>query len=128
MAGEWVECGAGGSITEEHWVGEGADLVGLNWSRSGAGKVSWEHLRIGLSAGKPTYFASPKGRQARPFLLASSGSQWAVFENRAHDFPKRITYRRDGETLNAAATDLQGRGPSWSLRRKTLNAPCPRAR
>ncbi len=125
MAGAWVQCGSAGAVTEEHWVGEGGDLVGVNRSRDRDGAVSWEQLRIGKDGDLPAYFASPQGAAATVFRLASSSQGSVVFENAANDFPKRIAYRREGDVLTAAATDLNGRGPVWRFRKKTEGAVCP---
>lgn len=124
LAGEWVQCGPGGAVTEEHWLGTGTSLVGVNWSRSGSGQISWEHLRIGTADGRVTYFASPEGAAPTPFVLTVHQPGTAVFENRAHDFPQRITYRRAGDRLSAEATDLDGRGPSWTFRPKHPGGAC----
>lgn len=125
MVGEWVQCGQGGAVTEEHWVGAGSTLVGLNWSRSKSGRTSWEHLRVGATDGTVTYFASPEGASATPFAMKSLKPSAVVFENPANEFPKRITYRRDGNYLSAQATDLNGRGPLWKFRRKRPGQACP---
>jgi hypothetical protein len=45
------------------------------------------------------YIAQPGGRPPTEFALTSGGSGLAVFENPAHDFPKRLSYRRTGRTL-----------------------------
>lgn len=124
MTGEWVQCGQGGAVTEEHWLGAGSSLVGVNWSRERSGQTSWEHLRIGTGAQGLTYFASPQGARATQFAAKTLQPGTAVFENPGHDFPKRITYRRTGDQLVAAATDLSGEGPTWTFRRKRVGA-CP---
>jgi hypothetical protein len=124
MVGEWVQCGRGGAVTEEHWVGSGTALVGLNWSRSASGRISWEHLRVGIADRVVTYFASPEGAPATPFAMTSLQPNAVVFENAGHEFPKRISYRRDRDQLVAQATDLAGRGPVWTFRRKVAGQAC----
>jgi hypothetical protein len=124
MVGEWVRCGRGGAVTEEHWVGSGTALVGLNWSRSASGRISWEHLRVGIADRVVTYFASPEGAPATPFAMTSLQPNAVVFENAGHEFPKRISYRRDRDQLVAQATDLAGRGPVWTFRRKAAGQAC----
>lgn len=65
--------------------------------------------------------ASPGGGASTDFMLTRVGSDWAVFENPAHDFPTRISYHRgrteQGEQqLTARASGLDGNGPEWVLR------------
>ena len=57
--------------------------------------------------------ASPGGGPVVAFPVKSSGPGEVVFENLKHDFPKRITYRRDGEALVAQIGDESGKGPGW---------------
>jgi hypothetical protein len=40
-------------------------------------------------------------QEPTPFKLSASGREWARFENRQHDFPKRIEYRRTESGLHA---------------------------
>ncbi|EJL31292.1 hypothetical protein PMI01_02826 [Caulobacter sp. AP07] len=122
MAGDWRSCGAT-SIVEEHWLGSGPLLAGVNLTRSPR-QTTFEHLRIAPGPGGPTYYASPGGRPAVAFALKTSGKDFAVFENLAHDFPKRIAYRRDGEALVAEATDQAGHGPSWRFLPAAASPPC----
>lgn len=122
MVGDWRACGPK-SIVEEHWLGAGDLLAGVNLTRSPR-QASFEHLRIAPGPGGPTYYANPGGRPAVAFVLKASGQDFAVFENLAHDFPKRIAYRRDGEALVAEATDAAGRGPSWRFLPSAASPAC----
>lgn len=122
MAGDWRSCGAK-SIVEEHWLGSGDLLAGVNLTRTPR-QASFEHLRIAPGPSGPTYYASPGGRPAVAFALKESGKGFAVFENLAHDFPKRIAYRRDGQALVAEATDAAGHGPSWRFLPSASSPAC----
>jgi hypothetical protein len=51
--------------------------------------------------GVMTYLAAPNGRPAVAFKLTAAGPGAAVFENPAHDDPKRIRYQRNGDQLRA---------------------------
>ena len=46
-----------------------------------------------------TFTAYVDGQPPTPFIAIASDS--AVFENKAHDFPQRVMYRRCGENLCA---------------------------
>jgi Domain of unknown function (DUF6265) len=101
MAGSWVSR-EDGKVSEEHWTSPAGGLM-LGVHRDvGGGKTGFEFLRIEERGGKVTYLASPQGREATPFALVESAKQRAVFANPEHDFPQRILYWREGESLCAA--------------------------
>jgi hypothetical protein len=106
MAGSWASKD-GGKLSEEHWTGAaGGMMLGVHRDLEG-GKAAFEFLRIEERDGKVTYLASPQGRPATPFELIENGAlasapQRAVFANPDHDFPQRILYWREGESLCAA--------------------------
>lgn len=125
MAGDWVSC-APGEVVEERWLGpSGGALVGVNLTRTPTGD-SFEFLRVGPGAkGGVAFIARPGGAAPTEFALVEAREGYARFEDPAHDFPKRIVYRRDGEAMVAAATDLQDKGPSWRFVRGEASA-CPK--
>lgn len=101
LAGDWVHCD-GPRIVEERWLGpiEGV-LIGanLNWNGRRAG---FEFFRVAKDAqGTLTFFAQPGGRPPVAFPAREVAPGKIVFENAAHDFPQRITYRRDDAGLHA---------------------------
>lgn len=120
MIGDWG-CYAhplprGGPVsTEEYWLRSGQDgMVGVGRIRQH--QTRWlEHMRIAPDAtGRLTYYASPGGAPPVAFPLARSGAQELVFENPAHEFPQRISYRRAGERLVATVSLLDGsRAETW---------------
>jgi hypothetical protein len=57
---------------------------------------AFEFLRIEARTDGIYYVASPSGRPATPFKLRQFSKDRVVFENRAHDFPQRIAYWREG--------------------------------
>ena len=77
--------------------------------RIGETATSFEHMRI--LAGKDgvvAFHGMPGGAPAVRFPLVKRGEGEAVFENPAHDYPQRIRYRLDGETLVATTSLLDG--------------------
>ncbi len=89
----------GAKSSEEHWIGpRGGLMLGVNRSIYSNGKASFEYLRI-ESAGEDqvVYHASPMGRSETKFPLVEIGNERVVFENPAHDFPRRISYWLDGD-------------------------------
>lgn len=100
LAGSWV-VEIGGVRVEEQWLCPGPDgMVGMGRTTSvaKAKTVFFEYLRIEARAGGLVYVAQPKGGPATEFPLVRLEAGIAVFENLAHDFPKRVVYtkRPDG--------------------------------
>lgn len=101
LSGHWCNASASG-MSEEYWLPSQPDLMlGVSRTVRKGKSVAFEFLRISEHEGIPTYFAQPGGRTATAFKQTASGDNWVRFENPAHDFPTRIEYRRDGDTLNA---------------------------
>ena len=102
MAGSW--CAAvGAERIEETWLAPAGGLM-LGMSRTVAPnqkRPQFEFLRIEMRDGLPVYWAQPQGGAAVPFKLTQADAGTARFENPAHDFPQRIEYRRNGQTLRA---------------------------
>ncbi len=101
LAGQW--CGGDpAERIEEHWLApRGGELLGLSRTIRGERMVAFEFLRIATVEGVPTYLAQPGGRPPTAFARSAGGKDWVRFENPAHDFPQRIEYRRNGDTLHA---------------------------
>lgn len=113
MAGSWIEDGSadtGGRWTEEYWtLPRGGVMLGA--SRSGRGELlgEFEFLRLQADAdGGVSYLAQPGGGAPVAFRLARRDAASATFENPAHDYPQRIAYARDGDTLTATISLLDG--------------------
>ena len=107
MSGDW-ETGAGGRLQiEEHWMAPaGRSMIGMGRTISGGHTVEFEYLRIEERAGQIFYVASPKGRcPGTDFKLTRLSGQEAIFENPEHDFPKRITYRKNSDGSLTASID-----------------------
>jgi hypothetical protein len=101
LSGRW--CAAQGSETiEETWLPpRGGMLMGLSRTYTDEATSAFEYLRIVENDGTLEYVAQPGGRPPTAFRLTASGENWVRFENPAHDFPRRIEYRREGERLHA---------------------------
>jgi len=120
LAGTWVE-EKNGRITEERW-GEprGGTMLGTTLTVDGEQTVDFEFARIAAdAAGTVRYWASVKGAPAVPFKLVSASGTEVSFENPAHDFPRRIAYRRSGNSLVATISGPGGAHPiSWHYLRR----------
>ena len=119
MSGRWIS-ETDGRWTEESWTRPRAGMM-LGTGRSGRGAElrDWEFMRIAPDAeGVLAFWGSPKGAAGVPFRLASLTAGEAVFENRSHDYPQRIVYRRDGKALIATVSLADGsNAASWRYRR-----------
>ena len=120
MSGDWaVE--QNDRWTEENWSGPRGGIM-LGHSRSGRGEAVREFEFLRLQAGEdgvPVYYAQPGGRPPVAFRLVARDGTSATFENPAHDFPQRIRYAREGETLTATISAIDGSNAmSWAFRRR----------
>ena len=105
LEGTWIS-EADGTRVEERWTSPaGGAMLSTSRTLRGGRMVAFEFLRIVARPGAVVYIAQPGGRPPTEFALTSSGPGLAVFENPAHDFPKRLSYRRTGQTL---AVEVEG--------------------
>ena len=96
-------------------------MVGMNRTATPTETQGFEFLRIVAEADGAVLLASPGGRTPpTEFRCISNEGQRAVFENPEHDFPQRIIYRREGNTLHGRIEGQTDDGPasvewSWQL-------------
>jgi hypothetical protein len=101
MVGDW-EGSAGRAAIEEHWLpAKGGRMLGLSHTVAHDRMVGFEFLRIESRPEGVFYVAQPNGRPPVDFKLTRSSKSEAVFENPAHEHPKIISYRREGDALTA---------------------------
>lgn len=80
---------------EETWSPPADNAIfGLSRTLRGTRVVGFEFLRIQSRGDTLVYYAQPNGRAPTPFTLTSWNGTEAVFENPAHDFPRRILYTK----------------------------------
>ncbi|HST35527.1 MAG TPA: DUF6265 family protein [Allosphingosinicella sp.] len=120
LAGRWATQD-GERWTEEMWSAPRGGLM-LGASRAGRGDAvrEFEFLRLQAGAdGVLAYIAQPGGGPAVSFPLAAREGTSITFENPAHDFPQRIRYVRDGDSLTATISKMDGSNAmSWTFRRQ----------
>ena len=119
LAGAWSHAD-GERWTEEFWTHpRGGIMIGA--SREGRGETlrSWESIRIVRKAdGTLAYVPMPNGGAPVEFALVRQDGTSIEFANPAHDYPQRIRYRREGDTLSAEIALLDGtRAVRWSYSR-----------
>ena len=93
---------SGDRIVEEHWMAPRAGVM-LNVGRTVRGDklVEYEWVMLSERDGALAYEAHPSGQPSAVFTAQSASGTEVVFENPQHDFPQRVGYRRDGETMIA---------------------------
>jgi hypothetical protein len=124
LSGSWTGV-VDGARVEEHWsVPAGGSMLGMNRTVVGGRTVFFEYLRIEAHDESIVYLASPRGRYPpTPFTMAGMGERQVSFENPEHDFPQRIVYAREGESLHArieGTQDGETRTSEWTMLRATI--------
>lgn len=93
---------------EEAWTAPaGGMMLGVERTISHKNNkvVEFEFLRIEERADGTYYVAQPNGQSPTDFKLVRGSASEAVFENRKHDFPKRITYLKNSDDSITASVD-----------------------
>ncbi len=109
ISGDW-ETAPGRMQIDEHWTKvAGGSLMGVSRTVAGGKTVFYEYLRIEARVAEIYYVAHPRARNpGTDFKLVRLTGQEALFENMAHDFPKRILYRRNGDGTLTARVEGDG--------------------
>jgi Domain of unknown function (DUF6265) len=117
LAGHW-RTGAGDSSSEERWTSARDGVMnGLGRTLSAGVATHHELLRIVERDGAVRYIAAPDGQRVTEFSLTEARENFARFANEAHDFPKWIEYRREGDALIArVGGDASQRSATWTFR------------
>lgn len=107
ISGDWETAPGGRAQIEEHWTRPaGGSMLGMSRTVMGIRTLEFEYLRLEQRSDGIYYVAHPKARcPGTDFKLTSVTSSEAVFENPAHDFPKRIIYRKTAAGSLVASID-----------------------
>lgn len=114
LAGCWTD-----GRTTERWTHAGDGyLFGHNVVMADGKVRFFEQLRIEPSESGPVFQAYPRGVGPVAFVFESAGERTISFVNGSHDFPQRIGYTRNGNTLTATISLIDGsRAGGWEYRR-----------
>lgn len=117
ISGTWE--GTAGSVRQEEiWTRPAGGLIlGLHRDLFSGGRSFFEFLRIEQRDDGIFYVAMPRARKGTDFRLTQLEDGRAVFENPGHDFPQKIIYSRDGNTLSARIEGVENgeqRSSGWS--------------
>jgi hypothetical protein len=101
IAGSWCSS-AGDEEVEETWLApHGHEALGVGRTMRGGRMVSFEYMRITKVDGVIRFVGQPGGDAPTEFPRTAGGEGWIRFENKSHDFPQRVEYRREGDGLYA---------------------------
>lgn len=129
MAGCWRGDAGVDKTIEEQWTAADSDvmLATTRYLDDNTGHTrEWEFSRIAADSAGITLFPAPLGRQQGRFRVAPSPAGEARFEDPAHDFPKRIIYRRVDERTLVVYLD-GGEGSHEAVELRMARVPCPSA-
>ncbi len=78
----------------------GGTMLGMSHTVAGGRTRQFEFMRIVQEENGDIFFvAMPSGQKEARFKLTLASEREVRFENPEHDFPQRIIYRRDGDSL-----------------------------
>jgi hypothetical protein len=93
---------SGDRVVDEQWMAPRAGvMLGIGRTVRGEQLVEYEWVMLSEKTGSLAYEAHPSGQQSAVFTAQSASGTEVVFENPQHDFPQRVGYRRDGDTMLA---------------------------
>lgn len=104
LVGNWTRINAKpGSSGFEAWTRKSnTELVGVGGSMKGADTTFVEKLRIVVKDGDLFYIAdTPENKDEVWFKFTDLKTNSFVCENPEHDFPKKIAYNLEGNTIHA---------------------------
>jgi len=101
MAGSWIQDKDGTTVRETWLPPLGGAMAGVGQTNR-PGKAPYiEFTKISAEPAGATFSAMLPGQRPTPFVLLPGKDGEAVFENKGHDFPQRVIYRRCGKELCA---------------------------
>ncbi|MGA0606352.1 DUF6265 family protein [Phenylobacterium sp. VNQ135] len=101
LAGAWTQARDGGVVQETWLQPRDGVMAGVSQTNRPGRKPFVEHMIISAQPAGVTFTALIQDQPPTAFVLLPGGDGEFVFENKAHDFPQRVFYRRCGEDLCA---------------------------
>lgn len=124
MVGCWTGSRGAETFTERWTAADAATLIGTSHTVKGGALSAFEFLRVVLKAGVPVYVAQPDGVPPTEFTATGQTGAEITFANPAHDFPKRVGYRRLDATHLTAWIDGGPDGAGPRLEFAMTRIPC----
>lgn len=105
MSGCWAG-GTGAERFHERWTApDDRTLIGVGYTVKAGRMTAFDYFRVVVREGRAIYIAQPGGVPPTEFHAATTTSSEVVFENAAHDYPKRVAYQRVDATHLTAWID-----------------------
>ena len=79
----------------------GGVMLSMGRTVRGDALVEYESVVLSVQDGRLAYDAHPSGQRPAVFTARAVNGTEVIFENPAHDYPQRVGYRRDGDSLLA---------------------------
>jgi hypothetical protein len=96
LSGCW-QMTRGAEVVDEQWMApRGGIMLGMARSVRGDRVLSTESTAIRVRDGTLVYEANPSGQTPTTFTATATTAARVVFENPAHDYPRRLGYERQG--------------------------------
>ncbi len=112
LLGTWIRTNANpGRNSNERWIKlSSRELQGFGLTMKGQDTALLEKLKLIIKENAIYYVADvPENKQLVYFKLTEISENAFSCENPEHDFPKRISYQKDGDKLKAT---ISGNGKS----------------
>lgn len=122
MAGCWEQRSATRIVLEMWMPPMGGTMHGASRTVVAGVTREYEQLRISTRGDTLVYSAIPSGQKETDFKTTTTSAPTITFENRAHDFPQLISYRRAG--TDSIIARVEGPGPNNTTR--GMNFPMKR--
>ncbi len=114
----------GDRVVEEQWMAPRAHtMISTGRTTQRDSLAEYELVLIREQRGQLAYESHPSGQPSAVFLSRTVGENEVVFENLQHDFPQRIGYRRDGDSLRAWIEGLRN-GQNKRVEFPYTRVPC----
>jgi hypothetical protein len=94
LSGCWQQRAGSRTVTEFWLPPDGGTMIGVSRTVNAGKTVAHEFLLLRVGLRGLEYVAKPSGQAETVFIATTVGAGEVVFENSAHDFPTRITYRK----------------------------------
>jgi hypothetical protein len=101
LQGCW-QLDSGTRVVEEQWMApRGGVMLGMGRTVRDGKVVEYESVLLREQDGKLAYEAHPSGQPSAVFVSSTIDESTVIFENPAHDYPQRVGYKRERDSLLA---------------------------
>ncbi len=108
LAGSWAQ-DRDGVLVRETWLApRDGVMAGMSQTNRPGKRPFVEFMKISAEPAGVTFTAIIPGQPPTPFVRLPGPDGEAIFENKAHDFPQRVIYRRCEADLCARIEGMSG--------------------